>query len=235
MSFTASTTNAGINPIYQWQVNGVNTGGNARTFISTTLSDGDTVRCRLTSNANCLATPDAISTGLRAKVYPIPQINAGADDTVLTGGQVRLQPSSPDAGLNYRWSPATYLSSDTGASPLCKPTQDIQYTLTVTNEGGCTASDKVAVKVRTILVPSAFSPNGDGINDTWRIQALYSYPGATVEIFDRRGRLLFRSVNNKEWDGLMQGNPLPAGTYYFVIDTKLKGQHPVTGWVQLVK
>uniref|UniRef100_UPI0013D3D9C1 gliding motility-associated C-terminal domain-containing protein n=1 Tax=Raoultella planticola TaxID=575 RepID=UPI0013D3D9C1 len=88
--------------------------------------------------------------------------------------------------------------------------------LTLTGKGGCSVTDTTFIKVLlTIDVPNVFSPNGDGINDTWKIKYLESYPGATVEVFDRYGQVVFKSQGyNKEWDGTYNGNPLPVATYY---------------------
>lgn len=87
----------------------------------------------------------------------------------------------------------------------------------------------------SIDVPNAFSPNGDGINDTWKIRYLESYPGATVEVYDRYGQLVFRSQGyDKEWDGIYNGQPLPVATYYYIINPK-NGRKIVTGSVTIIK
>jgi gliding motility-associated-like protein len=89
------------------------------------------------------------------------------------------------------------------ATPKTTPLDDITYKLYLTGIGGCTVSDEIFIKVlRSPEVPNAFSPNGDGINDTWRIKYLESYPGATVEVFNRYGQRVFYSTGyDVEWDG----------------------------------
>ena len=70
-------------------------------------------------------------------------------------------------------------------------------------------------------MPTAFSPNGDGINDSWRIEALITYPEALVSVYNRYGQLVFKSTGyNKPWDGTRNGKPLPVDTYYYIIDLK---------------
>lgn len=80
-----------------------------------------------------------------------------------------------------------------------------------------------------ITIPNTFTPNGDGINDTWQIPALAGCPTCTVSIFNRNGALIIRSTGYaKAWDGSYKGKPLPAGVYYYIIykignHTKLAG------------
>jgi gliding motility-associated-like protein len=69
-----------------------------------------------------------------------------------------------------------------------------------------------------IEVPKFFTPNNDGINDTWKIDELINYPAAEVYIFDASGRLLFQ-LNNKiiEWNGQVSGVNMPATDYWYEI------------------
>jgi gliding motility-associated-like protein len=84
------------------------------------------------------------------------------------------------------------------------------------------------------MIPNAFSPNGDGINDTWQIEYLESYPGTTVDIFNRYGQKVFSSVGyTKPWDGKYNGKVLPVGTYYYVINPK-NGRSTMSGSVTII-
>ena len=114
--------------------------------------------------------------------------------------------------------------------------QDITYTLNVTGTGGCIFSDQVFVKVlRFPNVPNTFTPNNDGINDSWVIDHLADYPNVRVQVFNRYGQLVFESKGyTKPWDGTMNGKSLPFGTYYYVIEPG-NGRNPVTGYVTLIK
>ncbi|MEI2711304.1 MAG: gliding motility-associated C-terminal domain-containing protein [Chitinophagaceae bacterium] len=76
------------------------------------------------------------------------------------------------------------------------PIHSIQLLIHVTaiSTNGCVASDTVEIKViPNIAIPNVFSPNGDGINDTWTIPALAAFPNCTLDIFDRGGRNIFTS------------------------------------------
>lgn len=171
-------------------------------------------------------------------VYPLPVLIMGTKSTaVLEGGEVKLQPSFVYGNmLSYLWTPPMYLSSDTAFSPVSKPVNDITYTLTVLAEGGCSVSDTIFIKVlKSPEVPNAFSPNGDGVNDTWNIKYLESYPGATVDVFNRYGQVVYRSLGyTRPWDGRVQGSPLPIGTYYYIINPK-NGKPPITGSITIIR
>ncbi|MES2004876.1 MAG: PKD domain-containing protein [Bacteroidota bacterium] len=170
-------------------------------------------------------------------VYPYPILVLGPTIKVLEGGQTTVKPKFVyGGGLSYQWLPATYLSSDTAAKPVCIPVDDITYKLILTGDGGCSVSDTIFIQVlRSPEVPNAFSPNGDGINDTWRIKYLESYPGAVIEVFNRYGQLVFHSVGyDKDWDGNYKGQPLPIGTYYYVINPK-NNRAIITGSVTIIK
>jgi gliding motility-associated-like protein len=138
--------------------------------------------------------------------------------------------------LLFRWTPPSYLNNDQVQSPLTTPLADITYLLTVTARGGCAASDDVFVKMlKTPNIPNVFSPNNDGINDTWIISYLESYPGATVDVFNRSGQPVFSSAGyDTPWNGTLKGAPLPVGTYYYIINPK-NGRKPMSGSVTLLR
>jgi gliding motility-associated-like protein len=70
----------------------------------------------------------------------------------------------------------------------------------------------------SIVIPNLFTPNGDGINDYWNIKSLNFFPQCMVSVYSRSGGLVFQSHGYpKPWDGTRNGNPLPVGTYYYVI------------------
>lgn len=171
-------------------------------------------------------------------IYPLPVLNMGTQRvTVLEGGQIKLNPAFVYGNdLSYLWTPPSFLSSDTVYSPVSKPVDDIRYTFTVRGEGGCSVSDTIFIKVlKSPEIPNAFSPNGDGINDTWDIKYLESYPGATVDVFNRYGQIVFRSFGyNRAWDGRSNGQVLPIGTYYYIINPK-NGKPIYTGSITIIR
>lgn len=147
-----------------------------------------------------------------------------------------LTPTVSDAKVTYKWTPAVDLDNATIKNPTVTGTIDRTYLLTVTDSLGCTASDSVMVKVAPkIVISNTFTPNGDGVNDYWDIPGLTAYAGATVDVFDRNGQKVFHSIGyGTPWDGTYNGQPLPFGTYYYIVDTKIA--KPVfAGYVTIVR
>jgi gliding motility-associated-like protein len=154
----------------------------------------------------------------------LPIINAGTDKYIVHGSSDVMNAMTSDSCLSFEWTPALYLSDATILNPIVTPLLNQQYLLKATSKSGCSSIDTVKVTVLTqIDVPNIFSPNGDGINDTWQIKFLDSYPGATVDVFNRYGQKIYHSNGySREWDGTLNGVALPIGTYYYVIDPKNK-------------
>ena len=157
-------------------------------------------------------------------INPPPVITMGQDVTIADGASTTLNVSATGNIVSYKWTPSTGLNNAAIQDPVASPSSTTTYTLVVTDDNNCEASGSIQVTVSgrsKILVPNAFSPNGDGINDTWIITNLSIYPGATVDVFNRYGQKVFHSENsNKAWDGTYNGKPLPVGTYYYIIDLK---------------
>jgi len=79
--------------------------------------------------------------------------------------------------------------------------------------------DNVFAKNDELYIPSAYTPNGDGINDEWELKNIDKYPNCIVRIFNREGELRFESVGYYEmWEGMYKGRKLPSDTYHYEID-----------------
>lgn len=170
-------------------------------------------------------------------VYPYPHVNAGPDRNILEGGQIVLSPIVYGNDLQFLWTPNLYLIDNRVEKvKINKPLTDMTYRLTVTARGGCTLSDDVFVKLLKFpKIPNTFTPNGDGINDTWRIDYLNTYPNNRVQVFTRSGQLVFESRGyDTPWDGTIKGKPLPFDTYYYIIEPG-NGRDPITGYVTIIK
>jgi gliding motility-associated-like protein len=160
--------------------------------------------------------------------------------TVLEGNRITLQPKISILGggaVTYEWSPAVGLSSTNIANPVVSITNDATYTLTNKSaEAGCVTIAKTFVKVLKIpVIPNAFTPNGDNINDTWEIKYLDDYPNATVEVLNRSGtRVFYSNGYSKAWDGRLSNANLPMGTYYYIISPN-SGRQPTSGYITIIR
>ncbi|WP_214071164.1 gliding motility-associated C-terminal domain-containing protein [Mucilaginibacter sp. dw_454] len=86
-----------------------------------------------------------------------------------------------------------------------------------------------------ISTPNAFTPNGDGINDTWDIKNLNLYTSCTVEVLNRYGQKVFYTTGYpKPWNGTENGGDLPVGTYYYIIKLK-PDSRPLTGYLSIIR
>jgi gliding motility-associated-like protein len=226
-TFTATATNAAPDVVYQWTVNNVAAGTNANTFTSTTLADGDAIACSATNPVTSCTVPVVIkSLPVNISVENLPVISFGQNNyTIYEGEKTNLQPViTSGAGATYVWSPATGLDNANIANPVASPTQTTQYTLMVTSALGCTTTSlpvKVTVMYKNIVVPNSFTPNNDGINDTWIISGLEGDPSAVVRVFNRYGDVVYESHGYASpWNGRYKNKPLPFGAYYYLIATK---------------
>jgi len=192
----------------------------------------DTIHYTFTAQDGCNA-----SAQQPVLVYPQPVVSAGPGRELLAGGSLVIAASASGNNLTYLWTPNLAIVGTTVLQPTVSPATDITYTLTVTSSDGCSSEDSMHVTVlQTPLIPNAFSPNGDGINDRWVIPYLNSYPNVTVEVFNRYGQPVFSSGGyNTPWDGTYNGTPLPVGTYYYIIDRKIAGAAKLIGSVTIIR
>ena len=171
-------------------------------------------------------------------VMPTPLVNAGRDTLILEGGETKLNATASGSNVTYKWFPSTGLSRDDIPDPVASPTEDVIYTLTVTSDQGCAAMDNIRIKVlKQPEVPSAFSPNNDGVNDLWNVKYLESYVNASVKVFSRYGGIVYQSNKGYSipWNGQFNGIDLPIGTYYYIIDPKTKGRKAISGAVTILR
>jgi gliding motility-associated-like protein len=174
---------------------------------------------------------------VEVKVVDPPVANAGKDKKIFEGQSVTLDGSATGEILSYEWTPADHLSDPHSATPTANPIDDITYTLTVTSLNSCfTDQDEVFVRVyKKIVIPNTFTPNNDGTNDIWNIEALETYAQSTITIYNKSGQQVYYNIGYaKPWNGNFKGKQLPAGTYYYVIDLK-NGAPMLSGWVLLVR
>jgi len=199
---------------------------NGATTQSITVSTSGSYTVRITNATGCTSLASAASTVV-VNAPPTATITASGPTTICAGGSVTL---SANAGSSYLWSNGATTQSivvNTSGS----------YTVRVTNATGCisTSSSAVSVSVSGALnIPNTFTPNGDGVNDTWVIDQINQYPDCKVTVFNKMGNKVFESVGyTQPWQGKFKENDLPFDVYYYVID--LKCGSLLKGWIALIK
>jgi gliding motility-associated-like protein len=106
----------------------------------------------------------------------------------------------------------------------------------VTDQNGCTATETININsyCDDIRMANTFTPNGDGINDTWTITGLENDASSNVKVFNRSGSLIFESRGYATpWNGTRNGQQLPAGSYYYLINTK-NNKRVLSGTVTII-
>jgi gliding motility-associated-like protein len=216
---------------YQWSPS---TGLDNDTLANPTATPLQTTIYRVkVSNGTCADSSQTVT----VTVNQNPVADAGKTIYLFEGQSAILQGTAQGDNITgYYWTPPTFLSDPTSLNPIASPTSDITYTLTVASSTCGASTSSVFVRVyQKITIPNTFSPNGDGVNDVWNIDALITYPGSIIQVFDRYGQVVYQSTGYaKPWDGTSNGKPAAAGTYYYIID--LKNNTPkLSGWVLLVR
>jgi len=114
------------------------------------------------------------------------------------------------------------------------------YDVTVTDKFGRQVTATGVVEGYTqdlscLNIPSAFTPDGDGVNDVWKIRSLSEFTSCKVEIFNQWGSLVFKSTGyNTPWDGKYNGEAVPAAAYYYIINLG-NGSSNYTGTVTIIR
>ncbi len=160
-------------------------------------------------------------------------LDLGPDQHVLAGDNVLIQAQIAPPATNIiqlDWSPAPPDGCTTCTGFNFSASQDISYALTATDENGCTASDQVSIFVtlpRRVFIPTAFSPNGDGLNDVFYVQGGSEVLRViSLQVFDRWGNAVFRNddtpVNDYEfgWDGTFRGRFVGQEVYVYAAEVE---------------
>ena len=188
---------------------------------------------------------DTLRDSIRVKLSPVASINNGLTfETIQVGGHATLNASSyTSGGVLYTWAPA----ADTCLNAMCgivtvSPQQDTYYVVTVVNGLGCKDYDTILVKVNKIcgevFIPTAFSPNKDGVNDYAKVLNNDCITSMSFGIFDKWGNQVFSSTDlSSGWNGDFKGSPMDAGVFMYYFSAVLKDKTVINkkGTITLVR
>ncbi len=219
---------------YEWSYNGsVIYSSPTNEFSTAALTEGGILSLTITCGIFCEKT--ASSNNINMSVTPV-SAEAGDDRFIDLGDQATLVGSGIGSPT---WSPSSSLTDPTDLSTIASPENTTTYFLTMENMG-CFSTDSVTVFVGEILIIySAFSPNGDNVNDRWRIINSEKFPNMEVNIYDRSGQSVFTAVNYTQeeqwWDGTFKGKDLPTSAYYYVIRLNDDAGTEYKGYVTIIR
>jgi gliding motility-associated-like protein len=251
VTFTALATNTGSNPLYIWTINGNDVDSStSNTYTTGDLALGNnTITCtvKVTTTSGCYSSLRTTSSALSVEVYQAPTISLSTLTPIIEqGGSAVINGVVTPTGTSFTWSAAPDDNDFTSNSltPTVMPTRTTVYTLTVPPSGGAGVcpeiSDTISIKVfigNDFLMPNAFSPNGDGKDDIFRIPPSVSFDLTSFMIFDRWGIKVFETSDiTKGWDGMYDNKLSDIATYVYVITGNgLTGKVFKKGTVVLVR
>ncbi len=237
----ATMIGSGGFPPFSYSVNGIN-------FQTDTLFKGlkaGNITLTVRDSAGCKSTFGVTLT------QSIPLVvDAGRDTLIDLGQSVKLgaQVLPLGAVVTYAWTPTSTITTCTDCPyPTVMPTRTTYYTIKITDESNCTATDRVKVAIlknRPIYIPNSFTPNSDGVNDGFTVFGNEAAREISLlRVYDRWGNLLFETRNialsdpRLGWDGTFNGKALDTGVYVYYAEIKfIDGDTvPYKGDITLVK
>lgn len=156
------------------------------------------------------------------KVFEPVVLFAGTSVLIDEGDSTEIDATLSNGG-NILWTPDYNMDDDTILNPTVAPTEPVTYyTIYTTSADGCSATDSVLILVNTIdslEINNFLSPNGDFSNDTWTVNKPSIISGCPLAIYNRWGKIVWESTSyENNFDGTNKsGEPLPEGTYFYLI------------------
>jgi gliding motility-associated-like protein len=202
-------------------------------------SNAATITVTVTAPANVLpvATDDNATTDINTPVTIHVVANDTDSDGTIDAGTVDLNTSQGGIQKSRTTAQGSFTVNESGFvtyTPANSFTGTATLGYTVNDNKGTTSNvATITITVNSELpvgldIPTGFTPNGDGANDTWKILPINNmstdqFEDAEIRVYDKRGMLLFESQGlEKRWDGMFSGRSLPVDAYYYIIDVKSK-------------
>jgi len=147
-----------------------------------------------------------------------PNTAYAGNDTLIYFGETAYLDA--DGGVFYEWSPVTSLNDPNIENPTANPEISTIYTVTVTTDIGCTFTDEmevVVVQPQAVVIPNAFTPNGDGLNDLLHISTFVNVDLNSFCIFNRWGQKIYETSDILAgWDGKFNNSDQEIGAYMYI-------------------
>lgn len=158
------------------------------------------------------------------------------DTKVCLGDDFQL---NAKGGTSYVWEPEELVSNASIPNPVVgNLTQNTQFVLLLFKDG-CVLKDSLTIEVKECLVdfiPNTFTPNNDGVNDTWVIPEITRFSSNELYIYNRWGQLVYSSLNyQNDWNGTFNNTPLPEATYYYILKMTDEDEENLSGTVTIIR
>jgi gliding motility-associated-like protein len=226
--FKATVENTGASPLYNWILNNSMIDDHSNNLSMSTLSDSDQLYCQVVPDGTACSSSSVSSNIIVAIVNPIPVVNIFPSDTTINyGNAVELRATTSAGVISFQWSPGVRLTNSLALSTSTLPlTENTIFHFIAQNDKGCKASATSVVNIFNALVmPNAFTPNGDALNDVFRIPPDITLKLKQFSIYNQWGQLVFTTDNvGRGWDGTFKGVKQNAGIYvYYIKGSDSKG------------
>ncbi|MEO7119744.1 MAG: PKD domain-containing protein [Ginsengibacter sp.] len=189
-----------------------------------TPNQNTTYTAILTDSAGCFTS----TTSINIHVKSPPTVNAGPDQSYPYNSPFSINPTYSNNISSYNWKPGNLLSCSTCPDPSGVATSSNTFVIKATSDSGCVAEDSIKIFVECkdayLLMPSAFSPNNDNLND-------YFYPLTRgiksivrFSIYDRMGNLVYEAKNfppndkTYGWDGRIKGADQTTAVFVYYLE-----------------
>lgn len=167
-------------------------------------------------------------------------IKLPADTTIKHDIPLKISLDLDTSAWQFLWSPASIIDCSVCNEVVIKPDADTDVKLVLSHTSGCAYEIyfRITLETSEFSVPNIFTPDGDGINDVWKVMMPSGIELHTCQVFDRWGELVYHTnkAGQISWDGRFKGRFVPAGVYVFVIHYTVKGEKKViTGDITVIR
>jgi gliding motility-associated-like protein len=232
-------------PVMTTSLTNVNCNGNANGSIIVNVSGGTIPYSYLWSNGNSSSQSNTLTAGNYS--IQVSDLNNCSTNTIVTLSEpsqltanvsvvtpscIGISDGSAQLNIIGGISPYTILWSNGVTSTQNNNLSANVYSVSINDANACTYTLNVIISdasTSCFFIPNGFSPNGDGINDTWEIPGINNYPNAQVTVLNRWGQEMLNTNNyTTPWDGSFKGGLLPTSDYYYIINLN-DGSKALTG------
>ncbi len=213
---------SGVDYTVSW---GQNTLQNEDSFVIPLNGQNVSIPVSINFNDSC-----TVYDTVRVEIVDI-SVEASAQPLTLYKGKETTLTASPQQYESYQWYPENIPASPAEAQTIAVVYETTDFIVVVRDRNGCEATDTIRVEVRddrcseeNIFIPTAFTPNGDGVNDVWKVRSDVVAEIA-VAVYNRWGEKVYESHDiTQSWDGSYKGKPAESGSYSYYLTITCENQ-----------